>query len=120
MSIHFKKTSQFEFTRSKIEQHLYDSVYQVSQSEELALRSIENFSQSVDSLLNTLEVIYKNPKAIDIIGEKSFPIYRGRYRVFYRILIKENDFQIVLLDLDDNRQSNLDRFPEHLTTFDDD
>lgn len=50
----------------------------------------------------------------DFVGEKSFPIRVGRYRVFFKILIQPNgDFSIVFLDIDDNNQSSLDRFPEH-------
>lgn len=121
MAIHFKKSSQFEIIRSKIEQHLFDTVNEIEKSEELALRSVENFSIAIEYLFDTLEVLYKNPDPHDIIGEKSFPIHNGRYRVFYKVsLIANNDFEITFIDIDDNRQSNLDRFPEHLMTFDDD
>lgn len=120
MAIQLKKSSQFEFIRSKIEQHLYDTVLNFEKSDDLALRSVENFVLSIENFFDTLESLYQNPKPQDLIGEKSFPIHHGRYRIFYRIsFVTSVDFEITLLDIDDNKQSNLDRFPIHLITFDD-
>ena len=51
---------------------------------------------------------------MDMLGERSSPVGDGRYRIFYKISIRrDNDFEITLLDIDDNRESNLDRFPVH-------
>jgi len=73
-------------------------------------------------LLETLEQMYQTPRPNDLEGEKSFPIREGRYRVFFKISVrKDQGFDITLLDIDDNTQSNLDRFPTHrLITFEDD
>ena len=71
--------------------------------------------------MDTLEQMYQTPESKNIIDEKSFPIREGRYRVFFKVTIRpDNDFDITFLDIDDNRQSNLDRFPSHrLITFED-
>lgn len=120
MAIQFKKSSSFESARSNIEQHLFSSVIQIENNFELALRSVEQFDASLERFLDTLEAMYKNPAPEDVLGEKSFPIRDGRYRVFYKISVfANNDFVITLIDIDDNKQSNLDRFPDHLITFDD-
>lgn len=120
MAIIFKKSPSFEVVRSKIEQHLFDSVFQIESNLELALRSVEQFDAALERLLDTLEAMYKNPALEDTHGMKSFPIRDGRYRVFYKISVRpDHDFDLILLDIDDNKQSNLDRFPNHLITFDD-
>jgi len=89
---------------------------EIEKNVSLALQSVEQFAASIDRLMDTLEQMYQNPKPDDTAGEKSFPIREGRYRVFYKVHINsKKDFDIYLLDIDDNRQSNLDRFPTHKT-----
>ena len=82
MAIHFNYTSQFEEARSRIEQHLYDSVLAFEKDLDLAIRSVEQFSKAIDRLAETLEQMYQTHNPKDFIGEKSFPIRDGRYRVF--------------------------------------
>lgn len=121
MAIHFNQTSQFEKIRAQIEQHLYDSVLEIEHNIELALRSVDQFAKAIDRLLDTLEQMYQTPGPKDTNGLKSFPIREGRYRVFFKVMVRpNNDFDITLLDIDDNKQSNLDRFPAHrMISFDD-
>ena len=87
----------------------------------LAIRSVDQFAKAIDRLLDTIEQMYQTQNPKDSIGEKSFPIREGRYRVFFKVMVMaNNDFNITLLDVDDNKQSNLDRFPSHgMISFDD-
>jgi hypothetical protein len=118
MPIQFKQSFEFEIKRCRIEQHLFDTITEIEKSEELALRAIMLFSESISELMNTLEGMYINPKQQDLKGERSFPIRNGRYRVYYIVKIKRTkDIEITFLHIDDNKQSNLDRFPEHLKNF---
>ena len=121
MATHFHQTSQFEVVRAQIEQHLYASVFEIEKDIEQALQSVDQFAKAIDRLLDTLEQMYQAPAPEDTFGEKSFPIREGRYRVFFKIMVRpNNDFDITLLDIDDNKQSNLDRFPSHrMISFDD-
>jgi hypothetical protein len=121
MAISFKQTSQFEERRSQIEVHLYSSVLKIENSTELALRSVDQFEKSISRFFDILEMMYQNPKPEEVLGEKSFPVKDGRYRIFYKIQeISTNNFNITLLDIDDNKQSNIDRFPTHsIISFDD-
>jgi mRNA-degrading endonuclease RelE of RelBE toxin-antitoxin system len=120
MPIHFKKSSQFEDRRFEIEQYLFDTVFEIERNDEIALRSVEHFAKSIDHLVDTLEEMYQHPKARDLKGEKSFPIRSGRYRIYYKIkILASTDLEITFTDIEDNKQSNLDRFPEHFMTFDD-
>lgn len=121
MAVHFQQSSQFEGIRSQIEQHLFDSVLEIEKNMDLALQSVDQFAKSIDRLLDTLDQMYQTPDPKDSLGEKSFPIREGRYRVYYKVLPRnDGDFDITLLDIDDNKQSNLDRFPSHrIITFDD-
>jgi hypothetical protein len=121
MAVHFHKSSAFEEIRSQIEQHLFDSVLEIEKELDLALRSVEQFALAIDRLMDTLEQMFQTPGPKDSLGEKSFPIREGRYRVFFKVSIRaDQDFDITFLDIDDNKQSNLDRFPSHrLITFDD-
>lgn len=54
----------------------------LEQNVDLALRSVEQFSKSLDRLFDTLEQMYQTPDQKDIVGEKSFPVREGRYRVY--------------------------------------
>ena len=119
MAIDFHKTSAFEEIRSQIEQHLFDSVLELEKNVDSALHSIDQFSASIDRLMDTLEQMYQTPNSKDHLGEKSFPIREGRYRVFHKISTRPNhDFDVTFLDINDNKQSNLDRFPSHqIITF---
>lgn len=121
MAVHFHKSSPFEKIRSEIEKHLFDSIMEIEQDMELALRSVDEFALAIDRLMDTLEQMYQTPGTKDTEGEKSFPIREGRYRVFFKVSVRPNqDFDITFLDIDDNKQSNLDRFPSHrLITFED-
>ncbi len=122
MAIHFFQSSHFVEIRSKIEQHLFDSVLAIEKSAEIALLSVEQFANAVDRLMDTLEQMYQTPSPKDIHCEKSFPIREGRYRVFFKVMTRlDEDFDITFLDIDDNKQSNLDRFPTHkIITFESD
>lgn len=66
--------------------------------------------------------MYQTSRPNDASGEKSFPIREGRYRIFFKVVPKsDGSFDIFMLDIDDNRQSNLDRFPTHrMISFDTD
>ena len=121
MAIYFYKSSQFEKLLSGLEQHLFDSVFDIEQDTALAIASVERLASSIERLMDTLEQMYKTPLPEDTHGEKSFPIYEGRYRVFYKVSIRPNNgFNITFIDIDHNKQSNLDRFPEHsLIKFED-
>ncbi len=122
MAVYFFQSSQFEEIRSQIEQHLYDSVLEIEQDSKLALRSVQQFNDTIDRLMETLEQMYKTQNPKDTEGEKSFPIREGRYRVFFKVVSRgSQDFDITFLDIDDNKQSNLDRFPAHrFITFESD
>lgn len=122
MPITFEFTDSFEAARTIIEDHLYNSVFSIQKDEAMALNSIETFSKSINRLCDILEQMYQSSKANDLTGEKSFPIHGGRYRVFYKITVKESsNLKIIFTDIDDNKQSNLDRFPQHkIITFDND
>lgn len=121
MAVHFRRSSPFEQARAQIEQHLFDAVLEVESELDLALRSVEQFAAAIERLMDTLEQMYQTPDIKDASGEKSFPVQEGRYRVYYKVSVrKDKDFDITFLDIDDNKQSNLDRFPSHrLITFND-
>jgi hypothetical protein len=120
MPIIFKKSSAFSQIQAKIENHLFQSVLELEGDADRALKSVEEFISAVDRFIDTLEAMYQNPNHKDHLGQKSFPIHNGRYRIFYRVIVvNDSDFEMTLMDIDDNRQSNLDRFPSHMITFDD-
>lgn len=119
MAVYFHQTLQFEKTRARIEDYLYESVLKLENDTYLALRSVDRFTQAIEHCMETLEQMYQAPSPQDTIGEKSCSIRGGRYRIFFKILVSiNNDFDVVFLDIDDNKQSNIDRFPAHrLKTF---
>ncbi len=121
MAVHFHTSSPFDEARLRIEQHLFDSVLDIENDFELAIESVDRFSKAIDRLADTLEQMYQTPDSKDTHGEKSFPIRDGQFRVFFKVSVRSNnDFDITFIDIDHNKQSNLDRFPTHKTiTFDD-
>ena len=121
MAVQFNYSSSFEEARKKIEQHYFDSIMSIEEDFDKAIDSVVKFSEAVDRLVDTLEQMYQNPILKDIEGEKSFPIRDGHLRVFYKVsALAENQFAITFIDVDHNKQSNIDRFPNHsIITFDD-
>jgi hypothetical protein len=121
MAIHFQQTTSFEFRRAQIEDYLFRSIMRIENEETIALQSVQAFNHSLEYLMETLEGMYQTLQPRDLIGEQSSVIHRGRYRVFYKVNARSTfEFDIIFLDIDDNRESNLDRFPSHrLMTFDD-
>jgi|GEM_PF-2139581 len=119
MAIQFRYASPFEENRLRIEDFIFNSIMDTQKSLESAIRGVENFAAAIEDFVNTLEQMYRTPQPKDLIGERSSPIGNGRYRVFYKIsVLQNNDFEITFLDIDDNKESNLDRFPVHrLRTF---
>ena len=122
MAVHFHFASTFENARLEIEQHLFDSIMEFENDFDRAIESVSNFSKSIDRLAETLEQMYQSPRPQDVDGEKSFPIRDGMFRVYFKVVIRDkSDFDIYFIDVDHNKQSNLDRFPEHqMITFNDD
>jgi hypothetical protein len=121
MPVEFRYTSTFEFIRSQIENHLYQSILNFEKDYNLALNAVTKFNVSIEELCITLEGMYQNFNPNDGVGIKSFPIMTGRYRVFYKIQVQSGSHgEVIFFDIDDNKQSNLDRFPAHTTSFDDD
>ena len=119
MAVHFHYASPFEENRLRIEDFIFRSISEIQNDVETAIRGVTKFASSIDRFLDTLEQMYQNPNPKDVIGERSSPVGDGRYRIYYKISVRpDNEFDITLLDIDDNRESNLDRFPVHrLRTF---
>jgi hypothetical protein len=121
MPVEFRTTSTFEFIRSQIENHLYQSLLSFEKDHNLALNAVTKFNVSIEELCITLEGMYQSFNPNDGVGIKSHPIMNGRYRVFYKIQVQsESQGDVIFFDIDDNKQSNLDRFPAHIITFEDD
>jgi hypothetical protein len=120
MAVHFYFSSSFEEARLRIEQHLFDSALKIEKDEGPALESVNRFSKAMDRLADTLEQMYQTPDLKDTQGEKSFPIRDGHFRVFFKVAVRTDEgFDITFIDVDHNKQSNIDRFPTHqMISFD--
>jgi hypothetical protein len=120
MTVYFDQTSGFKAARDGIEDYRYNSTLEDTKNQKKALDSVDKFANDLEGVLSTLESMYQSPRKGDCDGIKSFPVSSGRYRLFYKVRVHNGDFIITLLDIDDNRQSNLDRFPSHaMIEFDD-
>ncbi|OFZ31035.1 MAG: hypothetical protein A2622_00060 [Bdellovibrionales bacterium RIFCSPHIGHO2_01_FULL_40_29] len=121
MAVHFHYSTPFNEARERIEQHLYDSILKIEQDYDRAIEAVDRFAKAIDRLADTLEQMYQNPGPNDTVGEKSFPIRDGQFRVFYKVGVRpNNDFDISFIDIDHNKQSNSDRYPtQSMITFDD-
>lgn len=119
MAVHFVTASPFDSNRLRIEDFIFRSILEIQNDVDAAIRSVDSFSKSIEKFIAMTEQMYQTPRVMDISGERSSSVGDGRYRIFYKISIRtDNDFEITLLDIDDNRESNLDRFPVHrLRTF---
>ena len=119
MAIHFHRSTPFEENRIRIEDFIFRSILEIQKDVETAIHGVDTFAKAIDKLVDTLEQMYQTPGSKDVLSENSSPIGDGRYRVFYKVTVRSNsDFDITLLDIDDNREANLDRFPTHrLRTF---
>ena len=119
MAVHFVTASPFDSNRLRIEDFIFRSILEIQNDVDAAIRSVDSFSKSIEKFIATTEQMYQTPRVMDISGERSSSVGDDRYRILYKISIRtDNDFEITLVDIDDNRESNPDRFPIHrLRTF---
>jgi hypothetical protein len=80
-----------------------------------SLKAIEEFLTSHDLVLEFLKQNPTTPAFHPKTGDRSWPFSEGRYRLFFRC----DPDKIVLLDLIDNRMSNLNVYPNNsIPTYD--
>lgn len=81
------------------------------------LLAIEAFLTAHDQAISFIKENPETPSFHPETGDRSWPFGNGRYRLFYRFSGKA----IVLLDLIDNRMSNLNIYPNNvIPTYDED
>jgi hypothetical protein len=71
------------------------------------IKKVESFLEEHDRVLNFIIENPNIPGIYENTGEKSWPFQNGRYRIFF-VIITEN---IYLLDLVDNKMSNMQIYP---------
>lgn len=95
-------------------EEIEDFIWESSGKNILAL---EAFLNSHDSILEFLKQNPKTPAPHSQTGDQSWLFGDGRYRLFFKF----NGEDIILLDLIDNRMSNLKIYPNNvLPTYDED
>lgn len=84
-------------------------------------RILEKFVSEHDKIL---EFVGSNPKAAAVhpaTGDQSWVFGNGRYRIFFKTVSNKNSLHIYLLHIIDNREANLEVYPNNtLPTYDED
>jgi len=82
-----------------------------------SILALEVFLTAHDQVLEFLKQNPTTPATDPLTGDQSWPFGDGRYRLFFKF----NNKDIELLDLIDNRMSNLKIYPNNiLPTYDED
>lgn len=102
------------FSYQKKLNDIEDFIYTSSEQD---YASLENFLTEHDTVLSFLKENPLTPASHPQTGDQSWPFSNGRYRLFF----KYDGRNIYLLDLIDNRMSNLKIYPKNsLPTYQDD
>lgn len=101
-------TPAYEKRMSEVEDFIYES----SQKN---VTAVEKFLNDHDRVLNFIQDNPATPTPHPLTGDQSWPFGEGRYRLFFKV----SGDRIHLLDLIDNRMSNLNIYPGNsIPTYD--
>lgn len=111
--VKFILTSNYENSLARIEDHIY-----------AATASLDAIGSFLDEHDNALKFIGENPKTPAIhpvTGDQSWNFAEGRYRLFFRCVEDKDKISVYLLHLIDNKEVNLDVYPNNkIPTYDED
>ena len=89
-----------------------------------ATNRVEEVEKFLDAHDRTLEFIAENPTTPAVhpnTGDQSWPFFDGRYRLFFVVNQTSNELLIYLVHIVDNRQANLELYPQNsLPTYEED
>lgn len=86
-----------------------DFVFESSES----ISAVEKFLEAHDSALKFVAQNPNTPAIHPQTGEQSWIFGDGRYRIFFKVVTQVNETRIYLIHLIDNRQANLDIYPNN-------
>ncbi len=95
-------TDTYEIRLSEIEDFIFESSHE-------NLTQVEKFINDHHRVLEFLKENSNTPAPHPQTGDQSWPFGDGRYRLFFKV----RDTKIYLLDLIDNRMSNLKIYPHN-------
>jgi hypothetical protein len=103
--IKFIFTPGYEEALSKIENFIFDSTKQVE--------LVDGFLKEHDEALLFVAENPKTPAVHPTTGDQSWIFGNGRYRFFFVVAQKEEELIVHLLHIIDNRQANLEIYPDN-------
>ena len=95
-------TDTYDIRLSEIEDFIFESSHE-------DITQIEKFINDHDRVLEFLKENSNTPAPHPQTGDQSWPFGEGRYRLFFKV----SGSKIFLLDLIDNRMSNLKIYPNN-------
>jgi hypothetical protein len=102
---------------NKIISRIEDHIFATTKSIDL----VEEFNLEHDQTLRFIEQNPKTPAAHPVTGDQSWVFGDGRYRLFFKCTENKDEVTIYLVDLIDNRELNLQVYPENkIPTYDED
>jgi hypothetical protein len=95
----------------RIEDHIFASTGSID--------LVEKFNLEHDQTLNFIEQNPKTPAVHPVTGDQSWVFCDGRYRLFFKCAEAKEDLVIYLTDIIDNKELNLQVYPENkIPTYD--
>jgi hypothetical protein len=109
--IKFVFTENYESILSRIEDYIFETTN--------SLNLIEKFLEEHDQTLNFIAQNPKTPAIHPVTGDQSWVFGDGRYRLFFRCIENKETITVYLTHLIDNKEINLDIYPENkIPTYD--
>jgi hypothetical protein len=94
-----QKSAQFLFELEESAIWILES--NIEQSEELALRKVDEFQREIEALEERLKSFPESGECDQIKGVRKFPIYEGRYSVKW--VVQKSEKLITLISISDSK-----------------
>ncbi len=104
-----------EYTRAleRIKKFIFDSTENIG--------FVDQFLNDHDEVLSFLSENPKTAATHPLTGDQSWLFANGRYRIFFKTVVSDSGFKIYLIHIIDNRESNLEIYPNNsIPTYDED
>ena len=111
--VKFIFSKSYEINLCRIEDYIFSATE--------SLESVEHFLAEHDQALQFVGENHKTPAIHPVTGDQSWVFGDGRYRLFFRCVSQEADILVHLTHIIDNKESNLDVYPNNkIPTYDED
>lgn len=104
-------TENYNSALERIEDHIFSTTQSLDQ--------VSRFLDEHDQVLLFIESNPNTPTMHSLTGDQTWLFGDGRYRIFFKTALRKDGIHIYLTHLIDNRQANIDFYPDNkIPTYD--